>query len=579
MHTVYLAGPITGVPTTQQIGWRNEVKLRYSDRFEFIDPMDYKVNVAEHAREHQWRAVAETERSNILHSDAVLAYVPQWSMGTAMGILYGCVSDRVVVVVAPEHLDLSPMVRFHAHAVAKDFENALNEISNVLGRNRAHSVRNRKGALIPFDQNRITTAIQKAIDSRQLPPELAPPAEKLSTAVRMQIEKAIALKQINADCLDLEDIQDRVETVLMDNAHCREVYSVARAYIEYRARHAESRKANTRDDATYQFVDKEVLHGMRARVGAIVRACSRGRTELSRQSAEGVRAQLDSIGENAERMRIDLETIRDKIKQRYQAQDVVLTALFSDLSEEHKTDCRFVMECPELLSVKAVPFKLRSLLNNIIDNAIKHGFSGRTDGTVFMSASPLPSGDVLISVENDGAPMAPEHTSSAVHSWHVGLDYIKTLSSELGTDLKVSPGSPAGGAGYRVVFPAALVISGGKRHRRVLVADDSAEDRHDLVCALQRGGFEVVEAGTPETALERVRGCTDICGMVLDVDFKTQHDGFWILERVRKQWPHIKVVVVSGSSMPEWRQKAQQLDAATLDKASYTDKELISHFT
>ena len=232
-----------------------------------------------------------------------------------------------------------------------------------------------------------------------------------------------------------------------------------------------------------------------------------------------------------------------------------------------------------MLSVKAVPFKLRSMLNNVIDNAIKHGFSGRTDGTVFMMASLLPSDEALISVENDGTPMAAEHTPSVVHSWRLGMDYIKTLASELGADLTVSPISAAGGVGYQLIFPAPLVISGLKPTRRILVADDCAEDRRDLVCALQAGGFEVIEASAPEEALEQAGGCSDLSGVVLDVDFKVEHDGFWVLERLRKQWPHLKIVVVSGSSLPDWRQIAQQHDAATVDKASYTDKELISYFT
>ena len=298
-QTVYLAGPITGLAAAQQIGWRDEVKLRHSGSFDFIDPMDYQEQIAEHADEDRWRAVSETERRNILHCDAVLAYVPQWSMGTAMGIMYGYVSDRIVVAVAPGNLDLSPMVRFHVHAVAADFERALTVIGDLLRRDRAQLVRNRKGILVPFDQNRITEAIQKAIDSRQLPIDTSPPAEKLSTAVRMQIEEAIALKQMDANRLDLEEIEDMVETVLMHNAHRREVYSVARAYIQYRAQHDKLRKANTRDDATYQFVDREILHGSRARVGAIIRASSRGRTELSRHNTEGILSQLESITENA----------------------------------------------------------------------------------------------------------------------------------------------------------------------------------------------------------------------------------------------------------------------------------------
>src|ERR1041385_4592964 len=84
-------------------------------------------------------------------------------------------------------------------------------------------VRKRDGRVVPFDGTKIADAIYKAIRSvgkgdRGL-------AEELSAAVAHFLEK-----KFNEGIPGIEDIQDQVETVLIETGHAE----IAKAYILYR---------------------------------------------------------------------------------------------------------------------------------------------------------------------------------------------------------------------------------------------------------------------------------------------------------------------------------------------------------
>jgi ribonucleoside-diphosphate reductase alpha chain len=96
-------------------------------------------------------------------------------------------------------------------------------------------VRKRDGRIVKFDQNRITEAIWKAAQAvggkdRKL-------AEKLSDQVVDMLEKQFK----PGDIPHVEQIQDVVEKVLVENGH----YKTAKAYILYRQKRAEVRKAKS----------------------------------------------------------------------------------------------------------------------------------------------------------------------------------------------------------------------------------------------------------------------------------------------------------------------------------------------
>src|ERR1041385_4980791 len=92
-------------------------------------------------------------------------------------------------------------------------------------------VRKRDGRVVPFDGTKIADAIYKAIRSvgkgdRGL-------AEELSAAVAHFLEK-----KFNEGIPGIEDIQDQVETVLIETGHAE----IAKAYILYRNKRAAVRE-------------------------------------------------------------------------------------------------------------------------------------------------------------------------------------------------------------------------------------------------------------------------------------------------------------------------------------------------
>lgn len=92
-----------------------------------------------------------------------------------------------------------------------------------------HYVRKRSGDLVPFDPDRITTAIRKALQvTREKPLEQA---EQITL---------IVLSRLNGQIVHLEDIQDVVEDTLMDMG----LRSTAKRYILYREQRSEIRKLN-----------------------------------------------------------------------------------------------------------------------------------------------------------------------------------------------------------------------------------------------------------------------------------------------------------------------------------------------
>lgn len=82
----------------------------------------------------------------------------------------------------------------------------------------------------------------------------------------------------------------------------------------------------------------------------------------------------------------------------------------------------------------------------------------------------------------------------------------------------------------------------------ILVVDDDATVRGLIVKTLRRRGAEVAEAGGAEAALEQLRhGRFDL--LITNLEMPGQ-SGLWLLAEVRKAWPELPIVVVTGG-MPE----------------------------
>ena len=95
-------------------------------------------------------------------------------------------------------------------------------------------IRKRDGRLVPFDEEKIASAIDKALEATGRPDRGH--ASELAQEVRVLLEVE------GAEVPEVEHVQDLVERVLMDGGYVQ----TARAYILYRERRTRSREMNVR---------------------------------------------------------------------------------------------------------------------------------------------------------------------------------------------------------------------------------------------------------------------------------------------------------------------------------------------
>jgi len=100
----------------------------------------------------------------------------------------------------------------------------------------------------------------------------------------------------------------------------------------------------------------------------------------------------------------------------------------------------------------------------------------------------------------------------------------------------------------------------------VLVIDDDTPVRRAIWRVLQSEGFEVLEAGGGAEALAMLSDGRHVDAVTCDLSMPSMH-GAQVLEALRRDWPALPVVIVSGSLTDQLT--AELLDAgaaACLDK-------------
>jgi CheY-like chemotaxis protein len=96
--------------------------------------------------------------------------------------------------------------------------------------------------------------------------------------------------------------------------------------------------------------------------------------------------------------------------------------------------------------------------------------------------------------------------------------------------------------------------------RNILIVDDNADIRSFLKLALEGTGYSVRSAtnGREALALQREQPA-DI--LITDI-FMPESDGFELIDAVRSEFPHVKVVVISGG--PKMPMRKYLSDAALM---------------
>jgi CheY-like chemotaxis protein len=87
----------------------------------------------------------------------------------------------------------------------------------------------------------------------------------------------------------------------------------------------------------------------------------------------------------------------------------------------------------------------------------------------------------------------------------------------------------------------------GKSKRPVvLIVEDELLLRMNAVDMIAAAGFEVVEAGNADEAIEILEARRDITVVFTDIQMPGSMDGLKLARAIRGRWPPIKIVATSG---------------------------------
>lgn len=143
IKTVYLAGGINGLNDADANDWRTEAKTLLPREIGVLDPMsrDYRGK-----EDENFEAIVTGDLADIESCEAVIAYCPRPSWGTAMEIHWtstagrwvtvessnspaiATLGRRKVVAVVPEATPVSPWLRYHVDAVVNTVEEAVAQV-------------------------------------------------------------------------------------------------------------------------------------------------------------------------------------------------------------------------------------------------------------------------------------------------------------------------------------------------------------------------------------------------------------------------------------------------------------------
>lgn len=83
------------------------------------------------------------------------------------------------------------------------------------------------------------------------------------------------------------------------------------------------------------------------------------------------------------------------------------------------------------------------------------------------------------------------------------------------------------------------------------VVDDDSIIRTRVRRILEKAGFQVMEAGNADTAFNLLEARhRDVVLLFTDVQMPGRLDGFALARKIAELWPHISIVVASGSAIP-----------------------------
>src|SRR5688572_33293868 len=83
---------------------------------------------------------------------------------------------------------------------------------------------------------------------------------------------------------------------------------------------------------------------------------------------------------------------------------------------------------------------------------------------------------------------------------------------------------------------------------KVLVVEDEPIIRLGMVSSIEDAGYIVIEAASADEAISRLAQDDEVGVVVTDVDMPGSMDGIRLAHYVRRRWPPIQLLVISGKT-------------------------------
>ncbi|MGB1070867.1 MAG: hypothetical protein ACPG1Z_04300 [Planctomycetota bacterium] len=618
--TIYLAGAITNQDESESLGWREEFRNQYGDRFEVISPEDKWPRMEKYRGTEQWpSSIVAGERRDIQNSNAMIAKISPLSAGTSIGLVYAFLSGKTVVLYDENYNEssslehISPVVLFHKHEIFNNFSDCVSFIESRHSRRTVNEIIAANGSVEPWNEDTLLREIERTIKTlkeRQIEhfdhlDDID--SSKYVDAVIMQLEDELAKGKIKYEVVSSDHLRRITETVFMNNAYRDEVDSLAKHYIRYRW---SLRNKIAVDDIRSESADnyKDFLHDIKGNIGNIRRRAQMlERSDLEpgklKQISEAIQTNIQAILDCAEEARRKIENPAGEalIPIREVIHEWVETAKSG--RDEVQFHCQDV---PESMMIRISKKMVEKWLQVFVDNAVTYGKVANTVMDISIAVDWISDTGVRIEFWNSGKHIERTFADSIFEidgmrsadseGWGIGLKGIRRDVSNLKGLITCTPcvnesesgrinlvpvenGSPK----FQIdLFDAA---SSSSEKQTILVADDDPNDRVEVKDCLQ-DYFEIIECASIDEAIHIAANTKDLYGAVLDLDFrdKNNRDGIWLCKELIREKPDLLIAMASGKnswSSPgrHWMDLAKEVGArATFPKEDYTAEDLIGVF-
>ena len=108
---------------------------------------------------------------------------------------------------------------------------------------------------------------------------------------------------------------------------------------------------------------------------------------------------------------------------------------------------------------------------------------------------------------------------------------------------------------------------------KILVVDDEDIVLESCQAVFELEGFEAVFVPSADKALEAMKN-EDFALLLIDVKMP-KHDGMYLMEKIKEQWPGIPMIVMSGYYTEETIKEAIEMGAAEFVAKPFEPDELV----